>query len=167
MEHVETIRRENGQAHPLGPILRRRRFLDVRGARVTAGMVLVVCGAPLIVAGLLTPDPSGVGTHKQLGFPGCLTIVATGVPCPACGMTTAFAHTVRGQWFRGMHAQPLGFALAFSAMTGLLVSLETLVTGRGWSVNWYRVRPMVLVICVIGFALVSWGYKMAVSRSVG
>lgn len=167
MEPVQATYRSEVQTHPLGPLLRRRRYLDVRGARVTAAMILIGCALPLVVAGFLKPDPSGVGTHTQLGLPGCLTVVATGVPCPACGMTTAFAHTVRGQWLTAVKTQPFGFALALAVMAGVLLCVHTLITGTGWSVNWYRVSPMLIVICVIAFALASWGYKMATMDSVG
>src|SRR5205085_3294856 len=49
------------------------------------------------IARSLTPDPSGLGTHLQLGLPRCGFLALTGLPCPACGLTTAFAHMARGE----------------------------------------------------------------------
>ncbi len=159
---TETVQ-DSVQEHPLGPILRRRRFLDARGARTVAVIVLIGCVAPLVVAGLLDPDPRGVGTHEQLGFPGCMTIVATGVPCPACGMTTAFAHTVRGQWIRAAVVQPMGFVLALACVVAMILATDVLITGCGWRVNWYRVSPTMLAIAVGLLAAASWGYKVVVT----
>jgi Protein of unknown function (DUF2752) len=59
----------------------------------------------------LTPDPSGFGTHVQLGLPHCFFLRATGLPCPACGLTTAFAHMARGQVAQAASANALGVLL--------------------------------------------------------
>ncbi len=62
------------------------------------------------------PDPSGHGTHTQLGLPPCGFLVATGYPCAGCGMTTAFAHMVRGQVLRAVAANPAGVAFFVAAV---------------------------------------------------
>ena len=67
---------------------------------------------PLWVACLLIPDPSGRGTHRQLGLPPCTIVVLFGKPCPTCGMTTSWAHAVRGQLFRALRANVGGALLA-------------------------------------------------------
>jgi hypothetical protein len=36
----------------------------------------------------------------------------TGVPCPACGMTRAFAHLAKGEWSAAVHDHPLAPLLA-------------------------------------------------------
>ena len=71
-------------------------------------------GASAIVLGIartLTPDPSGVGTHVQLGLPRCFFLRSTGLPCPACGLTTAFAHMARGEAAQAASANALGVLL--------------------------------------------------------
>src|SRR4051794_7336480 len=56
--------------------------------------VLAVLG----VARCLRPDPKGYGTHQQLGLLPCGFRAITGLGCPSCGMTTAFAWFVRGRF---------------------------------------------------------------------
>jgi hypothetical protein len=63
------------------------------------------------IARALTPDPSGVGTHLQLGLPRCGFLALTGLPCPACGLTTAFAHMARGELAQAASAHALGVLL--------------------------------------------------------
>ena len=53
--------------------------------------------AVLLVAYNLDSDPRGFGTHEQLGLTPCYFQQWSGRVCPACGATTAWAYTVRGQ----------------------------------------------------------------------
>jgi hypothetical protein len=146
--------------HPLGPIIRFERFIHPRLGRTIAAVICFATVTPLVIAAQLTPDPAGVGTHEQLGFPSCGLFLATGVPCPTCGMTTAFAHAVRGQWIAAIIAQPAGAALAFAAMLTTLAAAISLATGRGWRLNIYRVSTRKLVIAAVAFAILAWGYKI-------
>ncbi len=67
--------------------------------------------AVLAIARGLTPDPSGIGTHLQLGLPRCGFLALTGLPCPACGLTTAFAHMARADFGAAVSANALGVLL--------------------------------------------------------
>ncbi|MEM6313246.1 MAG: DUF2752 domain-containing protein, partial [Planctomycetota bacterium] len=69
----------------------------------------------LLVATTLTPNPAGSGTHTALGLPECGLLAATGVPCVTCGYTTAFAHTVRGNFLTAFFVQPGGLFTALCA----------------------------------------------------
>jgi len=71
--------------------------------------------AVLILAALLHPDASGLGTHTGLGLPPCGFRQMTGKPCPSCGMTTCFAWLVRGRPVEAWQAQPAGVAVFLSA----------------------------------------------------
>ena len=83
------------------------------------------------VARFLTPSPSGVGTHQQLGLPPCGFLVWLDWPCPACGLTTAFARTARLQWGPAFRAHPLG-PLLFGLVIGLvLLGVRAAVRGDG------------------------------------
>lgn len=42
----------------------------------------------------------------------CLLRNATGLPCPGCGMTRAFAHLAKGEWSAAWRDHPLVFPLA-------------------------------------------------------
>lgn len=70
--------------------------------------IVLLASAVLGIARLLVPDPSGVGTHTQLGLPRCGFLALTGLPCPACGLTTAFAHMAHGELVHALHAHALG-----------------------------------------------------------
>jgi hypothetical protein len=93
---------------------------------------LALASAVLAIARALTPDPAGFGTHTQLGLPPCLFRVLTGLPCPSCGLTTAFAHMARLEITDALRAHALG-PLLF-ALTLLLIPLSTWGMLRAWPV---------------------------------
>jgi hypothetical protein len=126
--------------------------------RPWAALVLGACLGLLSVAAWLTPDPRGLGTHEQLGHPPCLTMMAWGVPCPTCGMCTAFAHAVRGEVLRAFHAQPAGLALAMVTVVSGLASGLALVTGRTARVPWVRTTRIAAI--AVSILLAGWGYKV-------
>ena len=70
------------------------RASDKTVARIVWAILWLTPFAVLVVAALLTPSPIGHSTHTQLGLPPCGFLVMTGLPCPGCGMTTAFAHAL-------------------------------------------------------------------------
>jgi hypothetical protein len=89
--------------------------------------VALASGALLAIARALVPDPSGLGTHTQLGLPPCGFFALFALPCPACGLTTSFAHTARLALLPALRAHPLGpplfgllLALFARALLGLL-----------------------------------------------
>ena len=116
----------------------------------------------LIAASQLQPDSAGFGSHQQLGLPPCSLLVVVGYPCPTCGMTTAFTHAVRGQLVSAFHAQPAGLALAIGTVAAASLALSTLLTGRVWAVNWYRVSPTWVVFGVVLLVIGGWVYKLVI-----
>lgn len=42
----------------------------------------------------------------------CLFRRLTGIPCPGCGMTRAFAHLAKGEWAAAWANHPFSFVLA-------------------------------------------------------
>src|SRR5207247_928784 len=52
------------------------------------------------------------GTRQQLGLPTCTFKEVTGLPCPACGMTSSFALLVRGDVVNSLRATAAGTVLA-------------------------------------------------------
>jgi len=106
-------------------VSRPRRRLRLRGA------VLAAAGGMIILTAVrLRPHTSGSGTHQQLGLPACSFQVRTGMPCPSCGMTTAFAATAHGQFALALAAHPFGL-FAFCAVVALTgAGLAELGTGR-------------------------------------
>lgn len=87
----------------------------------------------LTLAATLEPNPLGYGTHTKLGLPPCGFRSLTGTPCPGCGLTTAFAHAVRGHWVPALQANPLGLVL----FVGVCASVPLAAVGawRGWSIE--------------------------------
>ena len=133
-----------------------------RRTRIWSAVVAIGCGTVLGVAIKLQPDPRGYGTHQQLGSAPCGMILSTGLPCPTCGMTTAFSHTVRGSWWSAFWAQPAGFVLALTTIAALFVSLRGVATGRVPRVliddrTVFRLFMALLVLLVSG-----WAFKLLV-----
>jgi hypothetical protein len=168
-EHGENepgkIRPRHGSEHPLGPLVYRVSDDSSHRVRVRAGAVLACCLAVIVVGRVLHPDPSGAGTHAQLGFPQCGLLVLTGVPCPTCGMTTAFALVMRGRLLTALTTQPFGALLAMGTLAAAALCIAALITGRGWRVNWFRVSPGWLAGAGVLLFLAAWGYKILAVRA--
>ena len=166
--------RENGQdeAQPLqrpgvprwqttlGPLITLEPLEGRVFGRLYAAGTAAAAIAILVTAFRLQPDPRELGTHRQLGLPPCGFYVMTGLPCPTCGMTTAFALAVRGRVVHAIQALAAGFVLALATMVVAGLGLFTMVTGRRVALNWYRLNPVRLIwLMSFGF-LLAWGLKI-------
>ena len=126
---------------------------------VILGFALAV---PLAVACCLEPNPLNRGTHEQLGLPPCSMVVLFGHRCPACGMTTAWAHLVRGHWVDAFRANVGGALLGILDLIAVPWLFVSAVRGRwlGW------VPDSTLLAWVIGaimlVTLVDWGARLIV-----
>ena len=91
----------------------------------------------------------------------------TGYPCPTCGMTTAFAHLVRGQLWRALWAQPAGFVLAIAVfvLTGLCI--WTLVRGCWPRLNLWLITPYRLFLGLLVLLLGGWAFKIVAGLADG
>lgn len=138
----------------------------VRG-RLWALLITVGCGMILGIAARLLPVGNGYGTHQQLGLPSCGFLSQTGYPCVTCGMTTAFAHFVHGQWIRSFIDQPMGFALALSTAILGVVALTAAVSGRVVWINWYRINPVRVVWAAVFLFFAAWAFKIVWGRATG
>ena len=110
------------------------------------GGVLVIL---LFVSGRLTPDPNGLGTHHQLGLPRCSVRDLFGIRCPSCGMTTSWAHMVRGQVLASVRANAGGALLAIVAATAGPWMLACGIRGR-----WLLRPPNEWVVIGIGLTVI-------------
>jgi len=81
---------------------------EARNNRIDCLAALVLVTLVLVVTALLEPDASGYGTHEKLFMFPCLFRWLTGLPCPACGMTTALAQMARGEVLAALDAHALG-----------------------------------------------------------
>lgn len=132
--------------------------------RLVAAGVAVACAALLGVALWLAPSPDGVGTHRALGLPPCGWVVSMNLPCPSCGMTTAYSHAVRGSLFQAALVQPMGAALAVLTAAVLVVSAYVAATGSMVGHLFAsKVTPRVLLVFGL-LAAAAWGYKILLHR---
>ncbi|MDP7273853.1 MAG: DUF2752 domain-containing protein [Planctomycetaceae bacterium] len=104
------------------------------------GRLLLVAWGVFLLGGFalavsLTPDSNGFGTHRQLGFPPCSFQTMFEIPCPSCGMTTAFAHFVRGEWISAANANIGGLLLAMVCAGQLPWSFASAWRGELWGVR--------------------------------
>ena len=117
------------------------------------------------VAWWVNPNPDGLGSHMQLGLPPCNLGRFVGIPCPFCGMTTAFALMMRGDMRMAFWVQPAGVGLFFISLAGLILSVGIAVSGR-------IPRAIVTHPSVIRWAWIlavvmisgSWLYKIMVTQ---
>jgi hypothetical protein len=129
-------------------------------ARVWAALVMLGCAAVLSTAAYLPPSPSGVGTHLNLGMARCDFLEKTGLPCPACGMTTSFSFMAHGQPLASMYVQPMGAVLVVLTAAAFWVSLYILVTGRPVLRLLQVVPSRYYLLPLMFFALAAWGWKI-------
>lgn len=136
-------------------------------SRLVALVVLAGTGGVLAVAVYLRPDARGYGTHQQLGAGPCGMLVTTGLPCPTCGMTTAFAYTVRGQWLSALRAQPGGFVLCLGTVAAALVALVSLVRGRWPAWDPGRISNAWLIGILLTVLIGGWAFKLVYGLATG
>ena len=128
--------------------------------RAVAIVAALACLGVLIIAALLTPNPSGVGTHAALNYQPCDFLARTGVPCPSCGMTTSFAWFARGNLLASFYVQPMGMVLALLTAATFWVALYIGLTGIP-ALNLVSIVPArYYLFPVFGLAVAAWGWKM-------
>jgi len=80
---------------------------------IVSGVALI---GLLLTAGMLKPDPRGLGTHQQLGLAPCTFRLVFAIRCPACGMTTSWAHLTHGQPLAALKSNVGGTLLGILAI---------------------------------------------------
>ncbi len=107
-------------------------------------------GAILVVAKLLNPDPSGAGTHEHLLLLPCIFKMLTGLPCPFCGMTTAFAYMADGAVGPAFTAHILGPVAYLVTWAILVAGLIGVARDRRplpqWMFSQWAGRAMLLIL---------------------
>jgi hypothetical protein len=121
--------------------------------------LLLSTAAIVFVAIKLEPDPRGFGTHEQLGFAPCSMLESTGIPCPACGITTAVTLSTQGNLWEGALTQPMGPLLVI--LVPLLTALALIMHAIGKDVYaLYRNRTIPWVRVGFIVSLLAWIYRM-------
>jgi hypothetical protein len=146
--------------HRLGPLVQVVRLERPIAGRLYAAAVTGIALAVLSAAFGIQPNGAHMGTHRQLGLPACGFATMTRLPCPTCGMTTAYAYTVRGRFTDALRAQLAGFVLALATAGFAAAGIVAVLTGRRPEVNWYRISPSAC-LCWLGVLLIgAWALKM-------
>ena len=113
-----------------------------------------------VFAAKLNPSSNGIGSHRQLGLQECQFEARTGIPCPTCGMTTSFAHFVRGQIVASLWVQPMGTVLALLTTMMFWAGLYIATTGRPAHrlFNFIPARYYLLPLLVL--LVLAWAWKI-------
>lgn len=153
---TEPLLDDGGDPWPEAPVGQTGRGL----AHYATLLGLGVATASIVATGVfLDPDPRGFGTHEQLGFGPCGMLESTGVPCPACGITTAVTLSAQGSLWRGFLTQPVGPVLVVA--TPLFFLLAVRFHWRGEDVyQRYRQRRWPWVRVGLALALGAWAYRI-------
>src|SRR5215831_8338528 len=134
--------------------------------RIQYLVVIGLAAALLLIARLLRPSAEGVGTHQQLGLPPCAFLHFTGIPCPACGLTTSVAHAAHLQFFQSIVTQPFGFIVFLFALLSIPFSLFFIYRRIPISaLTDIRGRKFVVGLTLAIF-LLSWFYKIAAMKGL-
>ena len=120
-------------------------------------MLLVV----LIVAFWLQPNPAGLGTHTQLGLPGCTMVTLLGIRCPGCGMTTSWAYTLKGDLTSAIRVNVGGVLLCFLAMATFPFLMWTGIRGRPFETRWFTQIAVTVLLIAIFISIVEWLIRLA------
>ncbi len=126
--------------------------------------IFVVAAAMFSVGLYLTPSPSGMGSHQQLGLPPCGWLTTLGFPCPTCGCTTAVSNFAHGHILRSFLTQPFGFAVGLLAALLLPLTFMGMITGRwiGPSMFWLGWHWKTWVILTLVILVGGWIYKIII-----
>jgi hypothetical protein len=138
-----------------------------RATRAALAAGALALAAALATAGRLAPDPRGYGTHEQLGLPPCAFRALTGRPCPNCGMTTAFAWSVRGRPDLAWRANPAGSLLAPTCALLIPWLLACSARGRPWGARSVGGPLMTLVVAAVAVGLGAWTFRLVPWRALG
>lgn len=134
--------------------------------RLPAVGLWIASVAVLALSAMIEPDPRGFGTHEALGLPACSFLGRTGLPCMACGMTTAFSLAAHGRLIDAFIAQPAGAILAMFNATLFWVSGYAAVTGMSLAPLWKHTLRGSTVLAVAGLLLAGWCWKLLMMLEV-
>jgi len=114
----------------------------------------------LAIAKWLSPDPSGMGTHQQLGLPACTMLAFSGVRCPGCGMTTSWAHTMDGNFGEAFQTNAAGSLLCWLCVACVPILASVVVTGKRTRDGWASKFALSGFLAAMTIALIEWGLRL-------
>ncbi len=129
-------------------------------SRLLAAVLAVGLMGLLATAAVVGPDPRGLGTHQRLGLPPCTFRMLFGRPCPACGMTTAWACLMQGQLIGALRANVGGTLLGVLALIGTPWVLVSTIRGRWLGSGPNRAAAAWVTLAIVLVMLVDWGLRL-------
>ena len=140
------------------PVRRRANW----GVRVALVLIAAALATVFYVATRVHPydangNPLRMASHTSLGMPACRFKELTDLPCPSCGMTTSFAHRVRGDVLNSLRANWVGTGLAVFCAFLIPWSLASAVRGRFLGVRRVEAALALLVGVFTVVMLGRWG----------
>ena len=139
-------------------------FRLTSAGRIAAAAIACGCISLLLVAAYLQPNHAGVATHLGLGMQPCQWLVRTGLPCPACGMTTSFSWLVRGNLAASFYVQPMGATVALLDAAGFWLAGYAAVTGNPAYRLLERIPSKYYLIVLPAWAILAWVGKCTSTR---
>ena len=130
-------------------------------SRAVWAVLFALPAGAIATAAFLVPDAAGHGTHTQLGLPPCGFLVLTDLPCPGCGLTTCFAHLVRGEWILATRANSFGVMLFFVSAACGVTALAGLIRGFPVIATLERLHAEKWALLLAVGSLVVWGVRVA------
>jgi Protein of unknown function (DUF2752) len=144
------------------PPVRRRANWGVRVALVVIAAALATVFFVATRVNPYAPDgtPLKMASHQSLGMPPCRFQEMAGLPCPSCGMTTSFAHLVRGNVWYSLRANWVGTGLA--VFCALLVPWCLVSAARGRFLGVRRIEAaLALAVGVFTVVMLArWGFVL-------
>jgi len=131
--------------------------------RSEALVVFVVCASVLAGSWLLIPNAAGTGLVNGLPYRVCLFRAVTHLPCPFCGMTTAFALMARGRVVQAARENVLGPVAYAITCIGLAAGLYGIITKRGVIPAWLG-RPEAVKV-IAGIIVAAWAVNIYIYLS--
>ena len=126
-------------------------------------LLLMVAGGGLlsllVVAACLSPNPQGLGTHRQLGLPPCTMVQLFELRCPACGMTTSWSLFVRGRWPTALATNSGGTLLALAAAISAPWMLFAAAAGRFWCAPPTQEWLVVGTLTIAAVTVIDWSVR--------
>ncbi len=130
----------------------------VRGSLMGLALAL---SAVFAVAVWLNPynadgSPRSLATHEQLGLPPCNFYRVTGLPCPACGMTTSFALLMHGDLRNSLRANAVGTLLAGFCLLLIPWCLASAVCQRTLFIRSMERALILVALLFLSMMLMRW-----------
>lgn len=152
---AEDTKTTHGAASP-APTSKIRQFdlpWALRSVAIFSGLGVLIL---LILARCLEPDPSGMGTHQQLGLPACTSVALFGIRCPGCGMTTSWSLLLRGRLVEAFSANCGGALLAIIGLAYIPWSCYFFFRGLSSRGERFSIVLATLLTTAMAISIVQW-----------